>query len=307
MPSVGLAGTNGSKKWYGDDLTINPNSGQTFIEIYFEQAEDYNNTNGLLVPNGDVQFMNYSETLKDKVKGMVYMLTTVTSTFSKGKFEQSLAGFIPEFALEGNANATTTPPSAANPREEISTPGTSASTQLTSDTNRPENGTSSATTIKPNVTPPVVSKPTTPTSDPVPATPPVPPEPPAYVAPNPSPTSRTTFAGAMIKAYMMGFTTVSVPVFLPSGKELSNVRGWGATQWDAQIAIADPRDIEALSSLKASYDTVIQPLITDVETKVAANAAAKAEYDKMLANWGTTAGTGTSTPIGNRADDDSGK
>jgi hypothetical protein len=85
-----------------------------FIEIYFEQAEDYNNTNGLLVPNGDIQFMNYPKELKSKIKGMVYMLSKVTSTFSKGKFEQSLSGLIPEFAQAGNK--VTTPPVAPNSR-----------------------------------------------------------------------------------------------------------------------------------------------------------------------------------------------
>lgn len=122
MPSVGLAGTNGLEKWYGDNFTINPNSGQVFIEIYFEQAEDYNNTNGLLVPNSDITFMSYPPELKDKVKGMVYMLKEVISTFSKGKFEQSLTGLIPEFAntQKGAANAATSaspPPSTnVNPR-----------------------------------------------------------------------------------------------------------------------------------------------------------------------------------------------
>jgi hypothetical protein len=122
MPSVGLAGTNGLQKWYGDNFTINPNSGQVFIEIYFEQAEDYSNTSGLLVPNGDIQFMNYPKELKSKIKGMVYMLSKVTSTFSKGKFEQSLAGIIPEFAQAGNT--TTTPPVAPNSRTTANTPAT---------------------------------------------------------------------------------------------------------------------------------------------------------------------------------------
>jgi hypothetical protein len=130
MPSVGLAGTNGLQKWYGDNFSINPNSGQVFIEIYFEQAEDYNNTSGLLVPNGDIQFMNYPPELKGKVKGMVYMLTNVTSTFSKGKFEQSLSGIIPEFAKAGDT--ATTPPVAANSRSAASTP---AATNTASDPN----------------------------------------------------------------------------------------------------------------------------------------------------------------------------
>jgi hypothetical protein len=109
----------------------------------------------------------------------------------------------------------------------------------------------------------------------------------------------------MIKAYEMGSTLV-VPVFLPSGKELANVRGWGDTQWDGLIARADPRDLEALTSLKASYDTVITPLAEEVKTKIAANTEARKAHEELVANWGKTAGTGTSTPTGKVADDDSG-
>lgn len=135
MPSVGLAGTNGLQKWYGDNFSINPNSGQVFIEIYFEQAEDYNNTSGLLIPNGDIQFMNYPAELKGKVKGMVYMLTNVTSTFSKGKFEQSLTGIIPEFAKAGDT--ATTPPVAPNSRSAANTP-TATNTDSDPNTNANE-------------------------------------------------------------------------------------------------------------------------------------------------------------------------
>ena len=116
MPSIGSSGGDGAEKWYGKGFSINPNSGQVFIEIYFEQAEDYNTDTGLLVPNGDIQFMNYPDDLKSKIKGMVYMLTKVNSTFSKGKFEQTLNGIIPEFAKVGNSAPTTPPPSTSATR-----------------------------------------------------------------------------------------------------------------------------------------------------------------------------------------------
>ena len=309
MPSVGLAGTNGLQKWYGDNFSINPNSGQVFIEIYFEQAEDYNNTSGLLVPNGDIQFMNYPPELKGKVKGMVYMLTNVTSTFSKGKFEQSLSGVIPEFAKAG-ATATT-PPVAPNSRATENTP---AATNTDTDPNTNANegpadkssSSGSDTTDIPKDSDKTTTKTgqgTTPTggSD----APSAPSQPPAYVAPNPSPTARTTYNSAMIKAYQTG-SSITVPVFLPSGKELKNVLGWDAQLWDYQIETANPLDLEVLKSLKDNYDNVIQPLVTAVQTKIDENTAAKKEYDNLVANWGKTAGTGTSTPTGKVADDDSG-
>ena len=314
MPSVGLAGTNGLQKWYGDNFSINPNSGQVFIEIYFEQAEDYSNTSGLLVPNGDIQFMNYPKELKSKIKGMVYMLSKVTSTFSKGKFEQSLAGIIPEFAQAGDT--ATTPPVAPNSRTTANTPA-ATNTDTDPNTNANEgpadNSASSGggtTTSTPDTvatdkaSTAAISGQTASTIDSTPPPSP-PPSPPALVLPNPSPTARTTFAGAMIKAYEMGSTLV-VPVFLPSGKELANVRGWGDTQWDGLIARTDPRDLEALTSLKASYDTVITPLAEEVKAKIAANADARKAHEELVANWGKTAGTGTSTSTGNLGDDDRG-
>ena len=322
MPSVGLAGTNGLQKWYGDNLTINPNSGQVFIEIYFEQGADYNNTNGLLIPNGDIQFMNYPKELKAKVQGMVYMLTNVTSTFSKGKFEQSLSGIIPEFAKAGDT--ATTPPVAPNSRAAASTPASTNSSSNSSsnsdsdpNTNANEspadNSTSSGSVssnsgdttdaVDKTTVATTTGQGTSPTTSPETVSTPA--EPPKFVAPNPSPTARTTFNGAMIKAYQDG-SSVSVPIFLPSGKELRNVLGWDAQMWDGQIEVAKPQDLEVLKSLKDSYASVIQPLVDDVNAKIAANVAAKKEHDILVANWGKTAGTGSSTSTGKVADDDSG-
>lgn len=59
------------------------------------------------------------------------MITKVTSTFSKGKFEQAIAGIIPEFAIKGDSDAAnnrqTPPPTITTRSAEPGTP-TSAST-----------------------------------------------------------------------------------------------------------------------------------------------------------------------------------
>lgn len=76
-------------KRYGPGFTINPNGGQVFIEIQFNNATDYG-TDGLLNVSDQVSF--YPTTiLRDRgVKGLIYQVTQVTSTFSRGKFEQTL-------------------------------------------------------------------------------------------------------------------------------------------------------------------------------------------------------------------------
>ena len=87
--------------FYGPDFTIDPSQGQVFIEIDFQQVEDYDTQTGLLKPNHDIFFANYPDYIK--AKGFIYMITEVTSTFSKGKFEQDIVGAVPEFAHIGNA------------------------------------------------------------------------------------------------------------------------------------------------------------------------------------------------------------
>ena len=102
------------KKLYGNDFSINPNSGQVFIEVFFQQVEDYDEK-GLLTPNGNIDFWDFSKTsdLRQLVKGMVYMITEVISTFSKGQFTQDFKVAIPNFdelsgSVSGNTNASTT-------------------------------------------------------------------------------------------------------------------------------------------------------------------------------------------------------
>lgn len=102
MPTVAGGKDAVAKAFYGPDFTINPNSGQVFIEIDFKQTEDYDINNGLLGPNDSISFMNYPSELKSKIKGMTFMVTEVVSRFSKGKFEQDLKGILPEFTTIGD-------------------------------------------------------------------------------------------------------------------------------------------------------------------------------------------------------------
>jgi hypothetical protein len=92
-------------RYYGEDgYSINPNSGQVFIEIAFRQAEDYNKDTGLLDPSkdGEIIFWPYPASIKDKIQGVAYMVWQVTSNFNRGLFTQELRTCIPPFDYEGD-------------------------------------------------------------------------------------------------------------------------------------------------------------------------------------------------------------
>lgn len=90
------------ENWYGPDFTINPNTGQIFIELIFNQVEDYTNSNGLLEPNGNIDTMNFKfqprPGIQEMVKGTVFMVISVKSKFSKGRFTQDFDTKLPNFA-----------------------------------------------------------------------------------------------------------------------------------------------------------------------------------------------------------------
>ena len=85
------------RQFYGKGFTINPNGGQVFIEIDFKEAEDYDNTTGLLSINESILFWKYPKEVSSQIKGVSYMLVEVISTFSKGKFTQELDCVINQF------------------------------------------------------------------------------------------------------------------------------------------------------------------------------------------------------------------
>ena len=80
-------------RFYGTDgFTINPNGGQVFIEINFREPQDYKD--GLLSINSSIYFWAYPADIQKDIDsrggGVSYMITTVVSNFSNGKFEQEL-------------------------------------------------------------------------------------------------------------------------------------------------------------------------------------------------------------------------
>jgi hypothetical protein len=315
-------------QFYGTDgYTINANGGQVFIEINFKEAQDYKNSTGLLSINESILFWKYpSAILKDIASrggGVSYLVIKVTSMFKGGKFTQDINCSINTFggatddapADKAGGREPAKPATQASARAVDNAIDSGSATNSSGSTNEGTgltpspattdaqvNGASTTTDPAPlTPTAATTSEVTSPTGGASTTTPPAPAEPAPLVLPNPTPTARTTFAGARIKAYQSG-TSIFVSVFLPSGLELTNVNGWGPAQWDAQIERANPQDLSALTSLKASYDTVITPLVDDVKKQLAENEAARTEYN----NKKNAVGTGTNSVPVNKAvvDDD---
>lgn len=96
------------------DVTINPNAGPIFIEIGFNQVEDYSASgdyppkyldNGLLNPNNNIVFWEYPEEIAKKSEGrMIYLLVRVISRLSGGKFTQEFRTVLPNFARSEQQN-----------------------------------------------------------------------------------------------------------------------------------------------------------------------------------------------------------
>ena len=76
--------------YQNDNFTINPNGGQVFIEIKFNEGIDYNNETGTLDINDSIFFWNYPDSIKTKIQGVSYMVSECESNFKSGKFIQNL-------------------------------------------------------------------------------------------------------------------------------------------------------------------------------------------------------------------------
>lgn len=100
MTSIGTAKNASTPREaaYNDNLQINPIGGQIFIEINFFEGLDYNIGTGLLNINKNIMFYETDSTPENvlakqgdqNVKGLVYMVLSVTSSLSKGRFTQDL-------------------------------------------------------------------------------------------------------------------------------------------------------------------------------------------------------------------------
>jgi hypothetical protein len=78
-----------AKSLYGPDFSINPTSGQTFIQIVFNVASDYDE-NGLMDVSDKIQFYENNDVERAGIKGIVYEVRQVQSSFSRGGFTQLL-------------------------------------------------------------------------------------------------------------------------------------------------------------------------------------------------------------------------
>jgi hypothetical protein len=100
MTSIGTAKNASTPREaaYGENMSINPNGGQIFIEINFFEGTDYDINSGLLKINKNIEFYlpntQPENVLSDeddgRVTGLVYMVLSVVSSFSKGRFTQDL-------------------------------------------------------------------------------------------------------------------------------------------------------------------------------------------------------------------------
>ena len=133
-----------------DEYAINPTTTQIFIEIDFKQVEDYNTEttgiandtvvdHGLLKPNSNIMFWDYPEDVKKQTEGrMVFMLTKVTSRFTKGTFTQDLKTILPNFPKADTAttNAASNATSSAAPIESDAGAGRGTSSFAATDPRR---------------------------------------------------------------------------------------------------------------------------------------------------------------------------
>lgn len=80
-----------SVPFYGPDgYSLDSRSGQTFIEIDFREAIDYDHEQGYMRVNDKILFWDYPPSVKKKIQGIVFYLTNVKSSFRGGKFTQDL-------------------------------------------------------------------------------------------------------------------------------------------------------------------------------------------------------------------------
>lgn len=79
-------------KFYDTDgYTISAQGGQVFVEVKFNEAKDYKDSDGLLEINENIFFLNYPQYIKDMTQGaIIYELIEVDSVFAGGTFTQTL-------------------------------------------------------------------------------------------------------------------------------------------------------------------------------------------------------------------------
>ena len=84
-------------KYYGTDgYSINPHSGQIFVEINFKEPNDYNNNTGILDINSSINIYPHPKYIQDQIDkrggGVAMLVYKVVSKFSRGLFQQDITG-----------------------------------------------------------------------------------------------------------------------------------------------------------------------------------------------------------------------
>lgn len=79
------------KQFYQDDnYTINPNGGQVFVEVSFNEGIDYDINSGTMDINDSIFFWDYPDNVRNKIKGVSYQVRECESVFKGGRFTQTL-------------------------------------------------------------------------------------------------------------------------------------------------------------------------------------------------------------------------
>lgn len=129
-----LVGVNNpaESKFYGQNGSINPLSGQVFIQVVFNTATDYLSS-GILDVSDQLQFYRTDRVQKAGIDGLVYMVNAVESSFARGTFTQTLDCLLVDEnrlvtdakaankAAEGRVEAPTAAPTLAPSAASVST------------------------------------------------------------------------------------------------------------------------------------------------------------------------------------------
>jgi len=80
-----------NQPFYGPDgYSLDSKIGQSFIEIDFKEAIDYDHEQGVMRVNDKIIFWDYPPEIQKNVKGIVYQIVQIKSSFKSGKFTQDL-------------------------------------------------------------------------------------------------------------------------------------------------------------------------------------------------------------------------
>ena len=135
-----IAAAKTAKDIYGPDFTINPTSTQTFIQIVFNVASDYDES-GLMDVSDKIQFYENNDVERSGIKGLVYQVNQVQSSFSRGAFTQQLDCVIvpaSQLVAGDNENSSDTVPSGTNGTSGTSGGGSGTTSNIATNVRKPK-------------------------------------------------------------------------------------------------------------------------------------------------------------------------